>query len=237
MDLKSKLMNEVQYWTQNITDNQTVQDIIQKTFLWIGGMLFTTFAIWYYVVYLIKTWVISVWSYTVAFWVSIIWALWLIIAITWGYRKMSYSILAVLTEIFAILEWVWLAWILSTYNAESVINAFAWASLLFVSMAVYGYTTKKDITELWTMLTIWLIVALIISVVNIFFIQSTWLETVLSLVFIFIFLWFTAWDIQMLKIMAQSWDRRLEMVFWISLYLNFINIFIQLLEIFWNQND
>ncbi len=237
MDLKSKLMNEVQSWAQNIADNKTVQDIIQKTFLWVGGMLFTTFAIWYYVVYLIKSWVISAWNYTIAFWVSIIWALWLIIAITWWYRKMSYATLAWLTGLFAILEWVWLAWILSIYNAESVINAFAWAALLFVSMAVYGYTTKKDITKLWTMLIIWLIAALIISLINIFFIQSAWLEIVLSIVFIFIFLWLTAWDMQMLKIMAQSWDRRLEMVFWVWLYLNFINIFIQLLQLFWGQNE
>ena len=237
MNLKSSLVDQIQSSTKNITDNQTVQDIIQRTFLWTWGITFIVFAVWYYIVSLIKAWTISTWNYMVAFWASFIIGLILIIAITWGYSKMRYSTVAVLTFLFAIAEWVWLAWVLSAYNASSVINAFAWASILFIVLAIYGYTTKTDLTKLWSLFLIWLITIIILSLVNMFFLHSSWFEMIISIVWLVIFLWLVAWDIQMLKTMAQSWDRRLEMVFWVSLYLDFINIFLELLKIFWSRNN
>ena len=237
MDLKSKLLDQIESSQNNVTDTQTVQDIIQKTFLWTWGITFIVFAVWYYIVSLIKAWTISTWNYMVAFWASFIIGLILIFGITWWYTKMRYSTLAVLTLLFAVAEWIWLAWVLYAYNASSVINAFAWASILFIVLAIYGYTTKTDLTKLWSLFLVWLITIIILSLVNMFLLHSSQLEMILSIVWLVIFLWLVAWDMQILKIMAQSWDRRLEMVFWVSLYLDFINIFLELLKIFWNRND
>jgi len=172
----------------------------------------------------------------IAFWVSALAWLWLVVAITWGYQKMSYTTLSVLTIIFALAEWVWLAGILSTYGIASVINAFAWAALLFVVMWIYGYVTKTDLTKFWTILLVWLITLVILEVINIF-IGSSQIDMILSWVWVLLFMWLTAWDLQILKMMADTWDRRLELVFWVSLYLDFINIFMMLLRLFGNNNE
>jgi len=148
---------------------------------------------------------------------------------------MNYTTLSVLTIMFAIAEWVWIAWILTIYNAASVINAFAWAAILFIVMWIYWYVTKTDLTKFWTILFIWLIVLIILEIINMFM-WSSWFEMILSAVWLLLFMWITAWDLQMLKTMATTWDRRLEIVFWVSLYLDFINMFLELLELFWNKN-
>lgn len=237
MDLKTKLLDQLESTEWNIINNEIVQWIIQRAFLWTWGITFIVFAIWYYVVSLMKTWVINASQYTIAFWASAI--LWLIfvVAITWFYSKMKYSILAVLAILFAVVEWVWLAWVLYVYNASSVINAFAAAAVLFIVFAIYGYVTKTDLTKLWTLLFVWLIAVIILSLINMFLIHSSQFDMIISIIALVIFLGLTAWDLQMLKMMAQTWDKRLEIVFWISLYLDFINIFLELLKIFGSSND
>jgi len=237
MNLKSKLLDQIWSSQENIVNNEVVQDIIQKTFFWTWGITFIVFAVWYYIVSLIKNNIINVWEYMITFWISFILWLILIFVITWWYSKMNYMTVAILTLLFSIAEWVSLSWILYMYNAASVINAFAWAAILFIVLAIYGYVTKTDLTKLWSLLIVWLITIILLSIINIFFIHSNQLELILSIVWIVIFLWLTAYDIQILKTMAWSWDRRLEMVFWISLYLDFINIFLELLKIFGNKNE
>ena len=239
MSLKAKLEQQVQMeLNQNtITNNETVQLIIQRTFLWLGWITAIVFSVWYYIVGLIKSQAIVPSQYMIAFWVSAILWLWLVFAITWFYSKMSYTTLAILAILFALAEWVWLAGILAAYSVASVINAFAGAALLFIIMAIYGYTTKADLTKLWTILLVWLITIIVLSLVNMFLLHSSWFDLIISIVAILIFLWLVAFDLQMLKNMATTWDRRIEIVFWIGLYLDFINIFLELLQIFYSSDD
>jgi len=213
----NNLESELANWTKASSDE--IQNLIQKTFLWLAWITAIVFASWYYILGLLNSWVISSGQYSIAFWSSAILGLILIIAITWWYQKMNYATLAILAILFAILEWIWIAWILAIYNSNSIINAFAWASLLFVLMSIYWYFTKTDLTKIWTILIVWLISIIILTLINIFFIRLT------------------AWDLQILKQMAQTWDKRLEIVFWISLYLDFINIFLELLSLFGNSRD
>ena len=235
MDLKAKLKDSLVSETGAVVPSEIVQSITQRSFLWTWAITAIVFAVAYYIVWMIKWWAIDPSQYMIAFWVSAIAWLWLVIAISWGYQKMNYATLSVLTIIFALAEWVWLAGILAAYNAASVINAFAGAALLFVIMWVYGYVTKTDLTKFWTILLVWLITLVILEVVNMF-LWSSQLEMILSWVWVLLFMWLTAWDLQMLKMMAATWDRRLELVFWVSLYLDFINLFIMLLQLFGNRN-
>jgi len=235
MDLKAKLKDSLVSETWAVVASEIVQSITQRAFLWTWGIIAIVFAVAYYIVWMIKWWVIDSNQYMIAFWVSALAWLWLVVAISWGYQKMSYATLSVLTIIFALAEWVWLAGILSAYGAASVINAFAWAALLFVVMWIYGYVTKTDLTKFWTILLVWLITLVILEVVNMF-IGSSQMDMILSWVWVLLFMWLTAWDLQMLKLMAATWDRRLELVFWVSLYLDFINLFIMLLRLFGNRN-
>ena len=237
MPLKTWLLKNIEKESNNwiIMNNSDVQSMIQKTFLWLAIITSIVFFVWYYFVWLLDSWVINPNQYNIAFWVSaILWFI-LVVLITWWYNKMNYISLAILTILFAILEWVWIAWVLAIYDSASIINAFAWASLLFVIMSIYGYVTKTDLTKFWTILIVGLISIIILTLINIFFIHSSWFDLVLSIVWLLIFLWLTAWDLQLLKIMAKTWDKRLEIVFWVSLYLDFINIFLELLRIFWGS--
>ena len=236
MDLKAKLKDSLVSEVGAEVPSEIVQSITQRAFLWTWWITAIVFGVAYYIVWFIKWWVIDPHQYMIAFWVSALIWLGLVIAISWGYQKMSYATLSVLTILFALAEWVWLAGILSVYDAASVINAFAGAALLFIVMWIYGYVTKTDLTKFWTLLLVWLISLIILEVINIF-IGSSQFEMILSAVWLLLFLGITAWDLQMLKIMASTWDRRLELVFWVSLYLDFINIFITLLQIFANKNN
>lgn len=230
MNLKAELKESI--WLQaNITDNAKIQDIIQKTFLRTWWIIFSTFATWYYFVYLIKTWAIGQSLIMPLIIGSVIATLWLVIVISWFWRKMSYTTLVILWIIFGVVEWISIVWILLAYSWTSVVNAFAWAALLFVLMALYGYTTKKDLSKIWTILIIGLVAIIIISIINIF-IWSSVLDLGISIAWIIIFMGLVAFDIHILKLVASNWDKRLEIVFWISLYLNFINIFLFLLRIF-----
>ena len=237
MDLKARLKDSLVNETWASVPSEIVQSIIQRAFLWTWVITFIVFAVAYYIVWMLKwpTPIISLTQYTVAFRVSALAWLWLVVAISWGYQKMSYATLSVLAIIFALAEWVWLAGILSAYGAASVINAFAWAALLFVVMWIYGYVTKTDLTKFWTILLAWLITLVILEVVNMF-IGSSQLDMILSWVWVLLFMWLTAWDLQMLKLMAVTWDRRLELVFWVSLYLDFINLFLMILDFIGNRN-
>jgi len=236
MDLKAKLKDSLISETWAVVPSEIVQSITQRAFLWTWWITAIVFAVAYYIVWMIKWWAIDPNQYIIAFWVSALAWLWLVVAISLWYQKMSYGTLSILTILFAIAEWVWLAGILSVYNASSVINAFAWAALLFVVMWVYGYVTKTDLTKFSSILFVWLITLIILELVNMF-IGSSQLDMILSAVWVLLFMWITAWDLQMLKMMAATWDRRLELVFWVSLYLDFINIFLMLLRIFGSRND
>ncbi len=246
MDLKAKLKESLQnastwevLWQQmeiNV-NNEVVQSIIQRAFLWLGIITFIVFAVGYYMVSLIKAWTITPTQYMIAFRASAILWLVLVFVISWFWQKFNYATLAILTILFAVLEWVWLSWVLAAYSSASVINAFAWASVLFIVMALYGYFTKTDLTKLWTLLLVGLIAIIILTIINISFIHSSWFDLILSILWLIIFLWLTAWDLQMLKQMAATWDRRLELVFGVGLFLDFINIFLELLRIFGDRDS
>jgi len=239
MDLRSKLKEQITIEWSNDTmiNNDIVQSIIQRTFLWLGWITAIVFIVGYYVLWLVQSQTINPSQYMIAFIASIVLWLVLVIVISWFYRKFSYTTLAILAILFAVAEWVWISWVLAAYSSAAVINAFAGAALLFIIMAIYGYTTKADLTKLWTILFVWLITIIILSLINILFIHSSGFDLIISIVSILIFLWLTAWDLQMLKQMALTWDKRIEIVFWIGLYLNFINIFLDLLRIFASDNN
>jgi len=237
MNVKANLENIIksQFNQWVITNNDTIQAIIQRTFIWMWSITAIVFFVGYYMLWLIKSWTISIWQYQTAFWLSAIFWLILVFAISWWWQKMNYSTLSILAILFGICEWIWLSWILSVYSTANIINAFAWASILFISLALYWYFTRTDLTKLWTIFLIWLISIIILSLINVLFIHSSWFDLLLSVIWLLIFLWLVAWNLQILKMMAQTQDKRLEIVFGISLFLDFINIFIYLLRIFWDR--
>jgi FtsH-binding integral membrane protein len=124
------------------------------------------------------------------------------------------------------------------YTLGSIVSAFMGAAILFGTLSVYGYFTKKDLSGLGQLLLVALIAIIIASVVNIF-IGSSLASIVISAIAIVVFLALTAYDTQRIREMVsyRSDTGKYEVMGALSLYLNFINIFLHLLNLFGNRNE
>ena len=127
-------------------------------------------------------------------------------------------------------EWALsLASVFLVFTGTSIARTFFIAATMFGAMSLYGYTTKRDLTQFSSFLIMGLIGVIIAAVVNLF-LGSTALQFAISVIGIFVFLGLTAWDTQTIKEQyAENIDQesRQKMAVWgaFSLYLNFINIF------------
>lgn len=124
--------------------------------------------------------------------------------------------------------------IFAVYTMLSIFNAFMGAAVLFGVMSFYGYFTKRDLSGIGNMLFVALIAIIIASVINIF-IGSTIAQMVISAIAILIFLGFTAYDTQTIReslAVESEENTSVEVLGALSLYLDFINLFINLLQLF-----
>lgn len=129
--------------------------------------------------------------------------------------------------------------IFMTYDMSSVMYVFLITAVIFAIFALLGATTKIDLTKLGTFLTMALIAMLICIIVNIFM-QSSTFDLIISIVLIIIFIGFTAYDTKTIKELAYSNilpEDNLAIYGALNLYLDFINIFLQLLSIFGQSDD
>ena len=128
------------------------------------------------------------------------------------------------------------------YTLTSIANVFFITAGTFGVMAFLGYTTKKDLTSLGRMMFIGLIGIIIATIVNLF-LGSSMLNMIVSYVGVVIFVGLTAYDSQKIKYMlyeADSMDegaQKLALLGSLTLYLDFINLFLMLLRIFGGNKD
>jgi FtsH-binding integral membrane protein len=165
-------------------------------------------------------------------WLVILAPLVAVLGLSVGLEKVSKSTAYALLYGFAALMGLSFATIFVVYNMGSIVTAFMGAAVLFGVMSVYGYFTKKDLSQLGSLLFVGLIAIIIASVVNIF-IGSTVFQMVISAIAIIVFLGLTAYDTQNIRQML-SYDQtgNAEVAGALSLYLNFINLFLNLLQLF-----
>lgn len=134
---------------------------------------------------------------------------------------------------FAALMGLSFATIFVIYTIGSITGAFMGAAVLFGVMSVYGYFTKQSLDSIGKYLFVGLIAIIIASVINIF-IGSTVAQMVISAVAVIIFLGLTAYDTQRIREQLYNGDSSdgVEIAGALSLYLNFINLFLSLLQLF-----
>lgn len=139
---------------------------------------------------------------------------------------------------FAALMGVSLATIFVVYTMSSIAMAFFSTCVLFGTMSIYGYFTKRSLESLGQYLFVGLIAIVIASIVNIF-IGSSVLTMAISAVAIVIFLGLTAYDTQQIREMISddSVGGSAEVLGALTLYLDFINIFVNLLQLFGSKNS
>jgi FtsH-binding integral membrane protein len=127
--------------------------------------------------------------------------------------------------------------IFTVYTSVSIVGAFMGAAILFATMSFYGYFTRRDLTTLGQYLFVGLIAVIITSIVNIF-IGSSVLAMVVSAMAIIVFLGLTAYDTQRIREMVSEDDANsIEVLGALSLYINFINIFLSLLSLFGGKKE
>ena len=130
-----------------------------------------------------------------------------------------------------------MASIFVVYTLGSIVSAFLGAGVLFGTMSLYGYFTKQSLDSWGKFLLIGLIAIVIASVINVF-IGSSLAQTVISALAIIIFLGLTAYDTQKIREMvSEDTCPAVEVMGALTLYLDFINIFISLLQLFGGKKE
>ncbi len=138
---------------------------------------------------------------------------------------------------FAALMGLSFATIFAVFTMGSIVSAFMGAAILFAVMSGYGYFTKRSLDSMGKFMFVGLIAIIIASIVNIF-IGSTVMQMVISALAIIIFLGLTAYDTQQIREMVSvDTSPAVEISGALTLYMDFINLFINLLQLFGGRKD
>ena len=140
---------------------------------------------------------------------------------------------------FAAIMGISLSSLLLVFTGESVIRVFFLTAASFSALSIYGYTTKKNLTSLGSFLIMGLVGLILASIVNIFLASSA-MQFIISVVGVLIFAGLTAYDTQRIKLMYMASDDRgtalkKSIMGALTLYLDFINMFIMLLQLLGNR--
>jgi FtsH-binding integral membrane protein len=170
-------------------------------------------------------------------WIVIFAPLVAIFAIAFAIEKVGKSGAQLLLHGFAALMGLSFATIFAVYQIGSIVSAFMGGAILFGVMSFYGYFTKKDLTSIGQFMFIGLIAIIIASIVNIF-IGSSVFATVISALAIIIFLGLTAYDTQKIREeVSYENDGIAEIRGALTLYLDFINLFLNLLQLIGGKKE
>jgi len=167
----------------------------------------------------------------------------LVFTISARIQKMKASTATALFVLYATLNGVTLSAIFLIYTSTSITSTFFICAATFVACSIYGMTTKRDLTSMGGFMAMGLIGIIIASVVNMF-IGSYGMHMIISYIGIVVFVGLTAYDTQKLKTMALSQPADLEtsvvrkgaILGALSLYLDFINLFLMLLRVLGNRD-
>jgi uncharacterized protein len=165
-----------------------------------------------------------------------------VVLMSLGYQRLSPALMALLFIAFSILMGMSLSFVLLVYTAASVFKTFAVTAAMFGGMAVLGYTTKTDLTRFGSLMMMGLFGIMIAMLVNMF-LRSGTMDYIVSVLGVLIFTGLTAYDVQKLKKMSQSGMtemgdgnvRKLSIMGALTLYLDFINLFLFLLRFLGNR--
>ena len=172
-------------------------------------------------------------------WVVMLAPLAFVLVLSFGINKLSVPAAQAVFWAFAAIMGVSLSSIFLVYTDASIAKVFFITAATFGAMSLYGYTTKRDLTQMGSFLMMGLIGLIIASIVNIFM-QSSMLEFAISAVGVLIFVGLTAYDTQRIKenySESHGADvlQKTAVMGALSLYLDFINLFMMLLRLFGNR--
>lgn len=213
-----------------------INKVFSKIFMWMFIGLLVTFITAYYIstndniLYNIfsggKYWI---------FWIlELVVVIWLSSRIT----KMSSMSAKILFLVYSLLTGLTLSSVFVIYKIESIVFVFLITAIVFGIMGLVGYFTKIDLTKFGSILFMFLFAIIIASIINIF-IGSEAFNLGICIIGLIVFLGYVAYDIQKIKRMLPMFpdEDNLAIFGALELYLDFINIFLKLLQLFGNNKD
>lgn len=211
-------------------------NIMRKVFLWMTLGLLLTFGTAYYVSTnenIIHS-VISTGMYYVLIVVELI----LVIVLSARIGKMSPQTARILFLLYSFVTGLTFSTIFVAFHISSIISIFLITAIVFGILGLIGYTTKVDLSKMGVYLFVGLIGVVICSIINIFLGNSTF-EIIISCVSLVVFLGFTAYDVQSIKNLSYEYGDTdsVAIIGALKLYLDFINIFLDLITLFGKSRD
>ena len=173
------------------------------------------------------------------FWVLCIVEIGLVIYLSARIDKMSTGMATAMFYLYSLINGVTIAPIFFVYTESSIATTFAITSLTFGAMSVFGYVTRQDLSKFGAFMFMAFIGLLVCMIVNIF-LQSSMMAWCISVAGVLIFVGLTAWDTQAIKRMCAEADPsmlgKVATMGALTLYLDFINLFLHLLRILGSRN-
>ena len=209
--------------------------VMAGTFLWMFIGLLVTFITGYVVSVNENMFnnIFSDWSYIVL----VILELVLVIFLSARVFKMSKTMARISFLVYSFVSGLTFGSVFVVYKLTSIMLIFGIAAIVFLVFALLGYYTKLDLTKFGTYLYMALLASIICIIVNLF-INNSIFNTILSVIILIIFMGITAYDVQKVKALSDSNlpEDNLMIYGALELYLDYINIFLHLLELFGSDN-
>ena len=242
MDNYIRDYEERQISSEKVVEQSTFAILMRKVYVWMALALVVSGLTAYYVAGS-EQMLMAIFGNQITFWVLAIAEFGLVIGLTAALKKLSFHVAACMFLLFSILNGVTLSAIFVVYTMSSIATTFFVTAGTFAAMAFIGYTTKKDLTKIGGILLMALIGLIIASVVNIF-LKNSMMDIVISAIGVLIFVGLTAYDAQKIKEMmldcgteVNDFTQKLAVFGALSLYLDFINLFLYLLRFLGKQRS
>ena len=225
---------------QTVVYTQSVAKVMRSVYLRMFlGLLATAFTAMF--VKSQESLMLAIFENKIFFWGLIIAEFACVIGISGAINKISTAMAVLLFFVYAIINGVTLASIFRVFEISTIAQTFFITAGVFGAMSAYGYLTRADLSKFGAFLCMGLIGLIMTSVVNICWMEeSKTLDWVISLVGVGIFIGLTAWDTQKIKMMVMQSNGynvgKIATLGALSLYLDFINLFLYLLRIFGSRD-
>ena len=237
------MRNEIEFQNQVIQSvNTAYRTLMGKVYLWMTLALAVTGLTSLYVASspgLVQ----SIFASRGTFWLLVIAELALVFILSARIMKMSFSTAGIMFALYSVLNGVTMSFLFIAYTSTSIATAFFVTAGMFAAMSFIGFVTKKDLSSFGSFFTMALIGLIIASVVNIF-LNSSVMYWIITYVGVLLFVGLTAYDTQKIKQMLIEYGdevndstQKLALIGSLSLYLDFINLFLYILRLFGNNKE
>ena len=215
--------------------------LMRKVYLWMTMALAITGFTAYYVA-TNETLITALVTNQILFWGLAIGELALVIGLSAAINRLSLTTATLMFVLYSVINGATMSFIFLLYTASSITSVFFITAGTFAVMALFGYFTKTDLTSMGKILMMALIGIIIATIVNIFT-KSQGLAVILNYLGVLVFVGLTAYDSQKIKQMLQmapdagEGAQKVALLGALSLYLDFINLFLYMLRIFGSRRD